>query len=119
MTVIPSVRKIVADVGALLANPDDWIKGNWALNKDNKPVLSVSKTAVKFDLAGAFNRVYKDYPQEPETLAHWLMAREGFLRAIEHLHGEGWYSLLEFNDNPDVGHRHIMDIVHLLRDHLD
>lgn len=78
----------------LLADPESWIKGTVAKNKNNEPVKPLSQLAVKWCLIGA---VYKCYPNNKFSMLTKLSNRI--------------YDVSVWNDHPHTDHSMVISLL--------
>lgn len=81
----------------LLAKPESWIRGNWALDVVGRAVSPDDRHAVCWCLAGALERCYPGFPQR-------RIVRDRLRDRIQ-------LSIVDWNDRTVRGHAEVLQIL--------
>ena len=106
----------ITKVEEILADPKNWVKGNWATNGRNQIVPAASKKAKKFDLAGAFIHVAPPLSDKEET-EQWFIARQAFRIVLMAEYGDG-EEIISFNDHKATTHDEVLKLLRETRERL-
>ena len=97
MTRIPPVRRLLMDAKALIQDPENWCRSNFAQSFKGRPVAIMSSLACKFCAEGAVYRAGGDIDGDREY------------RALNRLQDETDNNCVPaFNDAPSTSHPMIM-----------
>lgn len=103
-----AISAVLRRAAELIEKPENWIKGNLALDRLRHPVAETDPAACRFCLTGAIGAAAGEL-----GVAQWpaMVALDRTLRTVKRTHRIGFDRIVTFNDHEATTHAQALDLL--------